>query len=352
MDVVNHQMFDHIKQLALKDFSNISSVEDIEPSILHGEIRSECEGELMSICESQLIGRNNKIGTIVLGNSHKGKFSEDDREILRIATTEAAVVLDNARLYDVNAQIYADLERELRRAHDIQKLMLPQDNPMESVLSIEAISIPAKEVGGDYYDYFPLSDHQLLLAIGDVTGKGVPAALMMATVKTALQIRTESTTNVRKIMNSLDKLVHDQASRSKQYMTLFLGIIDIHAQTITYCNAGHNFPYVISPNKKTLRYLEKSSLPLGFIKEDTYTSYTHTFHEKDILFFYTDGIVEVMNENRELFGYPRLEDLLLAHCHDDLLTLHQKILKDIETFYRETPQDDDMTMIFVQSKHC
>jgi sigma-B regulation protein RsbU (phosphoserine phosphatase) len=350
MDVVNHQMFDHIKQLALKDFSSISSIENIEPSILHGEVRTEREGELMSVCESQLIGRNNKIGTIVLGNSHKGKFSEDDREILRIATTEAAVVLDNARLYDANAQIYADLERELQRAHDIQTLMLPQDNPMESVLNIEAISIPAKEVGGDYYDYFPFSDHQLLLAIGDVTGKGVPAALMMATIKAALQIRTESTTDVREIMTSLDKLICDQAPRSKQYMTLFLGIIDVHAQTITYCNAGHNFPYIISPSNGELRYLENSSLPLGFIKEDTYPSHTHTFLEEDILFFYTDGIIEVMDENRELFGYPRLEDLLLAYCHDDLSTLRLKILKDIEIFCRETPQDDDMTMLFIQLK--
>jgi serine phosphatase RsbU (regulator of sigma subunit) len=347
--VASFQMFEQTKQLALKEFSPVSSIKNIETYILHGEVSPEADEELISVCESPLIGRNGNIGTIVLGDSRKGKFSEDDREIIRISSTEVAVVIDNARLYEANARIYADLERELQRAHDIQKLMLPQDNPMESSLNIEAASIPAKEVGGDYYDYFPLNDHQLLLTIGDVTGKGVPAALMMATVKTALQIRIESTTDVCDIMYSLNKLVCDQASESKQYMTLFLGIIDVNTRTLTYCNAGHNFPYIISPNK-TLRHLEKSSLPLGFIEEETYTSHAHTFEEKDLLFFYTDGIVEAMNENRELFGYPRLERFLLSHCDDNLLNIHLKILENIETFCHNTPQDDDMTMILVQCK--
>ena len=254
------------------------------------------------------MGAIKKIGAIILGDSKKGRFSDNDRETFRIAGTEAAVVIDNARLYDDNARIHADLERELRRAHDIQKLMLPQENPLETCLTIEATSIPAKEVGGDYYDYYALNDHQLLLAIGDVTGKGVPAALMMATIKTALQIRLELTSDVREIMASLNKLVCSQAS--KQYMTFFLGIIDVHANTITYCNAGHNFPYIISSQHETLAYLEHSSLPLGFIQQDTYLAHIQEFYNQDLLFFYTDGVVEAMNEERELFGYPRLDKLL------------------------------------------
>jgi sigma-B regulation protein RsbU (phosphoserine phosphatase) len=349
MDVASSRMFEQTKQLALKEFSGISSVRNVETHVLHGSVSDESDEELLSICESQLVGRNKKIGTLVLGDSRKGKFSESERELIRLSGAEVAVVIDNARLYDINARIYEDLERELRRAYDIQKSMLPQDNPMESVLNIEATSIPAKEVGGDYYDYFPLNDHQLLLAIGDVTGKGVPAALMMATVKTALQIRTEFTQDVREIMFSLNKLVCNQTS--KQSMTLFLGIIDVNTCTITYCNAGHHFPYIISANR-TLCHLEMSSLPLGFIQEETYNSYVYTFATTDILFFYTDGVVEAANENRELFGYPRLEDLLLAHCQEDLLTINLKILENIETFCHDTPQDDDMTMLFVQCKLC
>jgi sigma-B regulation protein RsbU (phosphoserine phosphatase) len=349
-DSASAQMFEHTTQLALKEFSGLTSVKNIETHILHGEVRPESDSELVSMCESQLIGRDKKIGILVLGDSHADKFSEDDRDIIQIAAKEVALVIDNARLYEANARIYADLERELRGVHDIQRLMLPQENPMEASLNIEAATIPAKEVGGDYYDYFPLNDHQLLLAIGDVTGKGVAATLMMVIVKTALQIRIEAIQDVREIMRSLNKLVCNQASRSKQYMTLFLGIIDTTAQTLTYCNAGHNFPYVISPSTNTLRHLEQSSLPLGFNNEETYQAHIFTFDERDILFFYTDGIVEAMDENRELFGYPRLENLLLAHCHDDLLNLHVKILKDIEAFCHETSQDDDMTIILVQRK--
>jgi serine phosphatase RsbU (regulator of sigma subunit) len=314
--------------------------------ILHGKVDPASDWELRSRCESALIGRNKKIGTIILGDSRKGRFSDTDRETFRIAGTEAAVVIDNARLYDDNARIHADLERELRRAYDIQTLMLPQDNPLEARLTIEATSIPAKEVGGDYYDYYALNDHQLLLAIGDVTGKGVPAALMMATIKTALQIRLELTSDVREIMASLNTLVRSQATR--QYMTFFLGIIDVRANTITYCNAGHNFPAIISPHNQTLAYLEHSSLPLGFGQQDMYVTQVQELHDKDILFFYTDGIVEAMNQERELFGYPRLETLLLTHCREDLLTIQLKLLETIESFCHETPQDDDMTMILIE----
>ena len=350
LEGVSPQMFDHTRRLAEREFSGLSSVKKIETYILHGAIDPQSGCELASVCESQLIGRNKKIGALVLGDLRENKFTEDDREIIRISAAEVAVVIDNARLYAANARISADLERELQRAHDIQRLMLPQENPLEARLNIEATTIPAKEVGGDYYDYFPLNDHQLLLAIGDVTGKGVPAALMMVTIKTALQIRIEATQAVHEIMHSLNRLVCSQASRSKQYMTLFLGMIDTHAHTLTYCNAGHNFPYIISPLTNTLRYLEQSSLPLGFIKDELYRAHVFPFDAQDILFFYTDGIVEVMDENRELFGYPRLENLLLAHCHDDLLNLHVKILKEIEAFCHETPQDDDVTLILAQCK--
>ncbi len=347
-DIVSHQMLEHTKHLLLNEFSRIASLKNVETVILHGEVDAVSERILQSTCESTLIGRNTKIGTMILGDSRKGRFSEDDRETFRIFGSEVAVVLDNARLYDDNAHIYADLERELRRAYDIQKLMLPQDNPMESLLTIEATSIPAKEVGGDYYDFYPLNDHQLLIAIGDVTGKGVPAALMMAMIKTALQVRLELTRDVQEIMSALNTLVCSQAS--KQYMTLFLGVIDVQAQTITYCNAGHNFPYIVSVREKALSYLEEGELPLGFVDRLTYRAYVYHFEEDDLLFFYSDGIIEARNEARELYGYPRLEHVLLSYCHEDIMTIYLKLLESLETFFHETPQDDDMTIVFIQKK--
>ncbi|MBD3306010.1 SpoIIE family protein phosphatase, partial [candidate division KSB3 bacterium] len=159
------------------------------------------------------------------------------------------------------------------------------------------------------------------------------------------QIRIEATTDVREILASLNHLVRGQATN--QYMTLFLGVIYVQAQTITYCNAGHNFPYVLSVRDHSLHYLENSSLPLGFVHHDPLPPSVYHFHEEDILFFYTDGVVEAMNEEGELYGYPRLEQLLLSHSNDDLLTIHLKILEHLESFCRETPQDDDMTLILM-----
>ncbi|GAK51166.1 response regulator receiver protein [Candidatus Moduliflexus flocculans] len=343
---VSPHMVEQVKSLVLKDFSRTFSVKNIETFLLHGLIDDEMEAELLSICENSLIGRNTKIGTMALGDARKGRFSDDDHETFRIASTEVAVVLDNARLYDDNARIHAELERELRRAYDIQTLMLPQENPMQELLTIEATSIPAKDVGGDYYDFYRLNAHQLLVAIGDVTGKGVPAALLMAMIKTALQVRIELTQDVREIMASLNKLVCGQAS--KQHMTLFLGVLDVSRQTITYCNAGHNFPMLVSRQPRTLTYLEGTALPLGFQPEAVYAAHTAEFGAEDLFFFYSDGIVESRNAHNELYGYPRLEQLLLAHCEEDVLTIYLKLLEQMEAFCHETPQDDDMTMVFLR----
>jgi len=340
------QMVERAKALVLKDFSRTFSARNIETFLLHGLIDDEMDAQLLSVCESGLIGRNTKIGAIALGDSRKGRFSDEDYETFRIAGTEVAVVLDNARLYDDNARVHAELERELHRAYDIQMLMLPQENPMQGILTIEATSIPAKDVGGDYYDFYRLNEHQLLVAIGDVTGKGVPAALLMAMIKTALQVRIELTQDVREIMASLNKLVCGQAS--KQHMTLFLGVIDTARQTITYCNAGHNFPIIVSRQHNTLTYLEETTLPLGFQPHAVYTSHTAEFGAEDLFFFYSDGIVEARNEHNELYGYPRLERLLLAHCGGDVLTIYLKLLEQVEAFCHETPQDDDMTMVFLR----
>ena len=343
------EMFSQVKQRLIADVSKDSAFQDIEIKLLSGETDPENECTLQSVCESELIGRNAKIGTIFLGDSRQDRFSEEDRETFLFAGSEIAVVLDNARLYDENARIYADLERELHRAHDIQKLMLPQENPMESLVAIEAGSIPAKEVGGDYYDFYPLNEHQLLVTIGDVTGKGVPAALMMATIKTALQVRLELTQDLKEVMASLNALVCSQAS--KQYMTLFLGIIDLQEQTIRYCNAGHNFPLLLSRREKVLRYLEEGDLPFGFLDEPEYESYTQHFEEDDIFFFYTDGVIEARNKERELYGYPRLEELLIVNCREDLSTIYLNLLKSLDEFYQESPLEDDMTMVLVQ-KHA
>jgi len=342
------QMFEQAKHFLGNEFSRVSSLKHVETFILHGQIAETASGALQSRCESVLIGRNTKIGTMLLGDARKDRFSDDDRETFRIATAEIAVVIDNARLYDDNAQIYAELEQELRRAHDIQMQMLPQDNPLEGVLHLEATTIPAKEVGGDYYDYYRLNDHQLLLAIGDVTGKGIPASLMMVTIKTALQIRLEQTSDLQEIMTALNRLIRAQAL--KHYMTLFLGIIDTTAQTLAYCNAGHNYPCVISPRQHTLRYLEEGGLPLGFRDDETYLTHRADFQAEDVLFFYTDGIVEAMNEERELYGYPRLEQLLLEYGQADLVTIQLKILEHVQAFCHETPQDDDMTMILIKKQ--
>jgi len=303
---------------------------------------------LSSSCKVPLISKGAQIGSILLGDSRVGKLSFQDQNILRICAKEAAVVVDNARLYDYNAQLYTELENEILQISNIQKSLLPQANPLESLVEIQSIMIPAREVGGDYYDYFPLSDHELVLVIGDVTGKGAPASLLMAMIKTALQIKMRRASEVCEVISFLNQLVQNR--RSGQYMTLFLGVFDLQERSLTYVNAGHNFPYLISSSTQNLQFLEFSFLPLGLEKSNRYVASKQRISSDDFLFFYTDGIVEAMDEDRRLFSYERLEEVLLKSCQLPLEQIKNQVLESVQAFCGNASQGDDMTLVLVRCK--
>jgi sigma-B regulation protein RsbU (phosphoserine phosphatase) len=303
---------------------------------------------LASYCKVPLISKGGQIGSILLGDSKTGKLLEEDQNILKIAAKEAAVVIDNARLYDYNAQLYMDLEKEIQQISSIQRSLLPHTNPLEQWVEIQSIMIPAREVGGDYYDYFLLNDHKLAITIGDVTGKGAPASLLMAMVKTALQVKVNITSELPELLSFLNAFVRDQ--RAGQYMTLFFGILDLSQRVFTYVNAGHNFPYLVSPSTQKLQFLESSFLPLGLEKSGKYRVSKQKINPEDFLFFYTDGIVEAMDENRELFGYERLEEILLKNCRLSLEEIKQRVLEGVQAFCGTAPVGDDRTLVLLRCK--
>lgn len=327
--------------------------EDLEkgsiPYQLKGSITEHSPLQILSShCKVPLVSKGAQIGSILLGDYEAGKLLEGDQNILRIVAKEAAVVIDNARLYDYNAQLYSELEKEILQISNIQKSLLPQTNPMEQLVEIQSSMIPSREVGGDYYDYFPLSDHELVVTIGDVTGKGAPASLLMAMVKTALQVKMSQASEICEVLSYLNQFVRDR--HSDQYMTLFLGVLDLQEGTFSYVNAGHNFPYLISPSAQKLQFLEPGFLPLGLEESPRYLISRRKIAFDEFLFFYTDGVVEAMDVDRRLFGYERLEEVLLRSCQLPLEQIRQRVLESVQGFCGNTPLRDDMTLLLIQSR--
>lgn len=237
-------------------------------------------------------------------------------------------------------------ESELRIAHEIQMSIIPNifpPFPERTEFDLFAILHPARQVGGDLYDFFFIDDHHLCFAIGDVSGKGVPASLFMAVTRTMLRAKASIDLEVHQIVDAINKdLCKD--NDMCLFVTFFIGIIDLRTGKIKYCNAGHNPTYIYQGDQ--LSALEEvHGFPLGVESDQEYGSNTLTLKENEFIFLYTDGISEAMNPAFEEFGNQRLEDSLKRNASKEPLTMVQQVEKEVKSFAGEAEQSDDITML-------
>jgi sigma-B regulation protein RsbU (phosphoserine phosphatase) len=244
------------------------------------------------------------------------------------------------------------IESELQIAHDIQMGILPKvfpPYPDRTEFEIYATLEAAKEVGGDLYDFFFMDDDHLCFTIGDVSGKGVPAALFMAITKTLVHMKATKGLMVEDIL----KRVNEDLSvdnPSFMFVTLFLGILDVRTGEMVYCNGGHNPPFHIRRKGDVVPLAPTHGMALGVMKGFSYHSNKIVLEAGDTLFLYTDGITEARNEKREMFSDSGLRNELLAL--KDLPTHHivTGILDRVRTFSEGIPQNDDITMLAIRYK--
>ena len=241
------------------------------------------------------------------------------------------------------------IEGELKAARDIQLSMLPktldsQLSTLDSQLDICGQLCAAKEVGGDFYDFFS-RDEKLFFCIGDVSGKGVPAALVMTT--TLNQFRNVATyeEDLEKIIQSINKTTCAD-NETALFVTFFVGVLDLHSGQLQYCNAGHNKPYIVSDSVTELP--AKPDLPLGVDDGVEYVVREYVVQTGSMLFLYTDGLTEAMNTQREQFGRKRLTDTLKSslNCKDQINEMTQAV----HEFVNNAPQSDDLTMLAIKVK--
>jgi len=238
------------------------------------------------------------------------------------------------------------LEYEMNIARRIQTELLPTQFPKPPGWDIFGFSVPAKQVGGDCYDVIELDGGKLAITIGDVSGKGAPAAILMANVQAAVRALAESGVPASQLVGRVNTLVHGYTADSV-FVTFFYAVLDTRTQQITYVNAGHNPPCVLRAGG-TREYLDKGGLVIGVMPGITYEEGTVSLGIGDDLVLYTDGVTEAMNGSEEMFGEERLEDLLVAHRHRSARDIEEHVYTEIRDFAAGAPQADDLTMVVVK----
>jgi sigma-B regulation protein RsbU (phosphoserine phosphatase) len=250
------------------------------------------------------------------------------------------------------------LEEELRIAHEIQMSLLPQGPLKMRGLSVTALCVPAREVGGDYYDFLPLDDHRVGVLIADVSGKGTSAALYMAELKGLVLSLSKIHTSPRELLIAANRIIADHLD-SRSFITMTYAVIDLRARTMTYARAGHT-PLIYVPGScagggpRGVQILVPDGMVVG-LKIDNGEMFEKLLEEDtiglqpgDLYLFFTDGISEAMNARDDCFGETRLGQLVETHAHLPSDELRERVLREIAAFVGDAPQHDDMTMILLK----
>ena len=296
-----------------------------------------------------MIVKSKVVGALLFGLKYSGsKFGGKDLELLTAAANQIAISLENARLYQSESEKIR-LERDLDLARKIQQGLLPKCIPNLNGLDICGEMIPAMQVGGDYFDLIPLSANKLFVAVGDVSGKGLSAALYMTKLQTMIQISTKVSTSPKEILIEINKQLYDSIERS-WFITMTLALFDTQEGTITFCRAGH-MP-LLTANNGTVESIKTEGIGLGLEKGEVFD---RTLQEvvlqtksNQIFAFFSDGITEAMNEKDEMFGEDKLTEILKGKSNNRSTEVMNKVWSEVQLFRGTTPVNDDMTMVIVK----
>lgn len=285
------------------------------------------------------------IGVFQILNKHRGFFTREDEAFLAALSIPASLAIENARLHAAEITNQR-LERELEVAAEIQQHLLPRSVPQIPGLALAARSIPSTAVGGDFFEVHLVNDSTLALAIADVSGKGLPSALLVSTVQASLKVYLELGLPLVELVSKLNRLIYNN-STSEKFITFVICLYDIPTRTLKYVNAGHNFPFIIRA-AGGFEELNSGGTCLGFFEETPYEEGSLTLLPGDVLLLYTDGVTEAMNRKGDLFGEARLYSTLSSLLAKDARSIQDALLDSIRAFSGGTPQADDITTVLLK----
>jgi len=320
----------------------ISLIPDVEQAEHYYPIRPQTRSQV----SLPLMWQEDLTGVLSLESDEKSHFTPHALELLRLFANQAAIALHNAQQYEISLTKKI-LEHELLNAGKVQKVLLPQAPPNMPKINVSFAHIPSKIVSGDLFDLVAVDDQLLGLVIGDVSGKGAAAAIMMSLVLAGFRAYKKSHLAVCEIVARLNNLLEESVSDGK-FATLFYCLISTKDNIITYTNAGHNPPMIFRTDG-SIDTLTIGGIVLGYLQNEVYKQTTLPFKNGDLLLCYTDGITEALNSDGEEFGEQRLQQVVQKNIHLSSYDLRNAILQEVNQFTeREDELSDDRTLLIVK----
>ncbi|HYM81411.1 MAG TPA: SpoIIE family protein phosphatase [Candidatus Limnocylindria bacterium] len=285
------------------------------------------------------------IGVFNLESDLEDAYHEGHAEMLTAFASQAAVAIERAR------QVREELERrrlekELAIAREIQASFLPKHPPEVPGFDIAGTSLPHDQVGGDYYDFIPVAEARLGLAIADVSGKGIPASLIMAGFRMSLLAEIRNEFAIRAVMRKVNSLLHESTDRNK-FVTAFYGVLDFRNRVLTFSNAGHN-PPILLRRGGALEHLHEGGVALGVLADAHYDDRPIVLFTGDVLVMYTDGVSEAESETGEPFGTERIERTIERLAQRTAQEIVDGVVADVLEWAGERGQNDDLTLLVLK----
>ena len=303
-------------------------------------------GHIRSLLSVPLFLKGRMIGLVACFNKKTDEgFNPGDERLLYIIACQSSQIIENARLHE-DEEALRSMQEEFRLASKIQMGLLPKVPPAISGYDIAGCSLPAQVVGGDYFDFITADENRFVVCLGDISGKGLPAAMLMSNLQAIIRAQTLLNTSPEDCLARSNQLLYCN-TEPDQFATLFYGILDPKTHRFCCANAGHNRPMIFRPGEQA-RILDMAGIALGFIEQTHYENQVTDFRPGDWLVIYSDGITEAMNQRGDEFGEKRLEAILRDCSCPTSDTLMKTIIREVKAHAKDCPQSDDMTLVVIR----
>jgi predicted permease len=295
-----------------------------------------------------LLAKNEISGLLLLGPPvGRETYSETEKRVLRNCAGQFALMIENARLTERIVE-QEKLRRDMQMAMDVQKRLFPERPPSTPGVSLAGRSIPARGVGGDYYDFLDLGGGRVGIALADVAGKGIAAALIMSVVQASLRIIAVEDISLAEVAARMNRYLH-KSTKSNGYATFFYACVDEDRRRLRYVNAGHNPPYLLRRNASgAVEELPAGGTVIGLFPQMSYTEAAIDLAPGDVLMAFTDGVPEAQNPAEEEFGEDRVRELLTRHAEKDVEAIAAEVSAELKSWIAGADQYDDLTFILLK----
>lgn len=327
-------------------------VKDVENHPSHyNKIDKDTGGKTSSLLYAPLKIKKRVIGLLGVKNKMQGVFSVQDTEAVVAIANTVALSIDNAYSHETLQETSSlskttRITKEFESARLMQQAILPQVMPDIKGLEVSAICQPAAEIGGDYFDFIELLQNKHAFAVGDVSGHGLEAGIVVSMARSCLYTQVNFSNSISEVMRSMNRMVCSSTGKTFM-MTFMFSIYDTESRMLKFANAGHPYPYHYIAEKNQWTFVKNGEFPLGIYEDYEYKTHSLQLHSNDFLILYSDGIIEAVNKEQDHYGFDRFSAVLKQKKWKCPKQLEHAILKDVRAFCGSLLTSDDLTLMVI-----